>query len=163
MATLHLLHGIVGSGKTTFAQKLERELPAGRFSPDEWMVKLYGNDPPAAIFDAALARVFDLIWEHTGRVLRAGSDVVLDIGLWTRASRDDARRRAAAFGVTCRLYELRCPEEVARRRVRQRTRMMPEGALYISEPTFDVLKSRPEPLEADETHVVVDTGTAPPS
>ena len=32
MATAHLIYGYLGAGKTTFAKKLERELPAIRFS-----------------------------------------------------------------------------------------------------------------------------------
>ncbi len=158
MATLHLLHGIVGSGKTTFARKLERELPAVRFTHDEWMTGLHGQDPPAAGFPDAAARIWELIWMHAGRVLRVGADVVLDGGFWSRASRDDARRRAAAFGVACRLYDVRCPEAVARTRTRRRTTAMPAGALVITDATFDVLRTRVEPLGADEPHVVVTVG-----
>ena len=64
MATLHLLFGGVGSGKTTVAKKLERELPAVRFTHDEWTARLYGCYPPAAGFQEASARVWELIWEH---------------------------------------------------------------------------------------------------
>jgi predicted kinase len=46
MPTTHLIHGYVGAGKTTFARRLEQELPAIRFSHDEWMTRLYGDDPP---------------------------------------------------------------------------------------------------------------------
>jgi predicted kinase len=46
MATAHLIHGYLGAGKTTFARRLEEELPAIRFSHDEWMTNLYGDDPP---------------------------------------------------------------------------------------------------------------------
>ncbi len=161
MATLHLLHGMVGSGKTSLARKLERELPAVRFTHDEWMVALRGRDPPAAGFPEMAAAIWELIWVHAERVLRVGADVVLDGGFWTRASRDDARRRAAALGVSCQLYDVRCPEALARARTVRRTREMPAGALVITEPTFDALKARIEPLGPDEPHVVVATETEP--
>jgi hypothetical protein len=32
-----------------------------------------------------------------------------------------------------------------------------QGSLYIAEATFDILKSRWEPLQADEPHVVINT------
>ena len=156
--TLHLLHGIVGSGNTTLARRLERDLPAVRFSPDEWMVALHGVNPPEALFRDQAARIETLIWEHTWRVLRTGVDVVCEGGFWTRASRDDARRRAREWGVDCRLYAVRCPVEVARRRALERTANMPDGALEISGPTFDLLLQRFEPLGPDEPCTVVETG-----
>jgi predicted kinase len=155
MATLHLIHGICGSGKTTFAKQLEREIRAVRFTPDEWMVKLHGTNPPAEKFQEALERVFELIWEHTARVLRTGTDVILDFGFWSRASRNDARRRATALGASYRLYVVACPEDVARRRVLERTTQSAEEALHINEWAFDVFLTRVEPLAADEPHAVV--------
>ena len=161
MATLHLLHGMVGSGKTSFARKLERERPAVRFTHDEWMVALRGRDPPAVRFAETAATIWDLIWIHAERVLRVGADVVLDGGFWTRAERDDARRRAAALGAACILYDIRCPEAVARARTLRRTAEMPAGALFISDATFDALKARIEPLGPDEPHVIVAAGAEP--
>jgi predicted kinase len=158
MATLHLLYGGVGTGKTAFAKKLERELPAARFTHDEWTVRLYGSNPPAENFQEAASRVWELIWERAERVLRIGTDVILDGGFWSRASRDDARRRAAALGVPCRFYVLDCPPDVARRRALHRTAEMPPGALHISNATIDVLNRRVEPLGPDEEHITVDSG-----
>jgi len=38
-----MIHGYLGTGKTTFARKLERELPAIRFSHDEWITRIFGH------------------------------------------------------------------------------------------------------------------------
>ena len=157
-AAILLLQGFLATGKTTFARRLERDLPAVRFSPDEWMVALHGVNPPEVLFRDQAARIETLVWEHAGRILRAGVDVVYEGGFWTRASRDDARRRAREWGVECRLYSLRCPVEVARRRALARTANMPDGALEISGPTFDLLLQRFEPLGPDEPCTVVETG-----
>ncbi|MBV8464531.1 MAG: AAA family ATPase [Burkholderiales bacterium] len=46
MAAVHLVFGPQGAGKTTLARKLAAELPATRFSIDEWMVTLYAPDVP---------------------------------------------------------------------------------------------------------------------
>jgi hypothetical protein len=35
MATAHLSHGFLGVGKTTLARRLEKDIPAIRFSHDE--------------------------------------------------------------------------------------------------------------------------------
>lgn len=148
--TLHLVHGLLGSGKTTLARRLERELPAVRFTHDEWMVTLHGTNPPEAVFRPQAERIWTLIWLHAARVLRAGADVVIDGGFWTRASRDEARRRAEESGVPAKFYAMRCTIEEARRRVLARTAAMPEGALEITGPTFDLLAAKLEPIGADE-------------
>lgn len=155
--TLHLIHGIPGSGKTTFARKLEQEIHAVRFSPDEWMVTLHGTNPPEPLFREQHERIMALIWEHVGRVLRAGCDVILEGGFWSRASRDDARRRAEEFCVPCKFYALRCSVEEARRRVSARTKTMPPGTLEITDTTFDFLLGKLEPLGADEEYIEVES------
>lgn len=43
--TVFMLHGFLGSGKTTFARHLEHKYTALRFTHDEWMQQLYGIDP----------------------------------------------------------------------------------------------------------------------
>lgn len=157
MPTLHLLCGFTGAGKTTVAKQLERDIPALRFSPDEWMVKLYGHNPPAQDFRDYHDRVVDLIWQHTLRLLDLGLDVVLDFGFWSRASRDAARARATAAGVPYRLYFLECSEEVMRRRVLNRSKELPADALWIDEAAFRLFKGRFEPLGEDEEHIRIKT------
>jgi len=155
MATLHLLHGYIGSGKTTFARTLERNLGAVRFTLDEWMVTLYGVDPPAeqyAEYDARVRTVMERQWT---RLLTIGVDVVLDFGFWTRAGRDEMRAKATALGVPCVLYRLEVPEDVARARVRRRNDHVEQ--LFVADRTFDVLRIHFEALEPDEDHVRVPT------
>ena len=78
MPTAHLIHGYIGAGKTTFAKKLTEEVNGVRFNPDEWMVRLYGEDPPADQFAERLERVFALLDDQWVRVVRCGVDVVLE-------------------------------------------------------------------------------------
>ena len=156
MPTVHLIHGYIGAGKTTFSRKLAEEVNGVRFNPDEWMTRLYGEDPPADQFAERLERVFALLDDQWVRVVHCGVDVVLDYGFWTRASRDLARQRAGEVGATCRLYALQCSEATARERCRRRNASL-QGSLYIAANTFDVLKARFEPLAADEPHVVINT------
>lgn len=61
MTTAHLIYGYLGAGKTTLARRLERELLAIRFTQDEWMSRLYGDDPPEERFADCSARVSGLI------------------------------------------------------------------------------------------------------
>ncbi len=150
---IHALHGFLGSGKTTLARRLETELPAMRFSSDEWMVALYGQDPPAADFDASRSRVCALMRQQWTRALALGVPVILDEGLWTRRERDELRAQAAALGVPLTVYALSTPEPLARERIRQRN--AEPGSLYIAENTYELFRPRFEALEPDEAHVSV--------
>ena len=161
MPTVHLIHGYLGAGKTTFAKKLAEQINGVRFNPDEWMVRLYGEDPPAGQFAERLDRVFALLDDQWMSVVRCGVDVVLDYGFWTRLARDTARGQAAAAGANSRLYALQCPEAAARERCRQRNRNL-NGSLFIADNTFDVLKGGFEALQPDEPHLLINTGQTLP-
>ncbi len=117
MATAHLLFGYLGSGKTTLARKLEHRHRAIRFTPDEWMTRLFGEDPPATIFQDKLSAVVDLMEPMWGRCLALGLDVVLDYGFWRRAERDSVRRLIHSLGARALLYRMECSEDEARRRI----------------------------------------------
>lgn len=158
MTTVHLIHGFLGVGKTTFARRLEREIRAVRFSPDEWLTRLYGDDPPAEHFDDYLERVFAIANEQWRAVVRCGVDVILDYGFWTRAWRDEARRGAAELGADTRIYAIGCPEEVARQRVRSRNADL-KGSVYVADGTYDFLLPRFQALQADEVSACVRVDT----
>lgn len=161
MATAHLIHGFLGVGKTTFARRLEHELPAPRFSPDEWMVRRHGEDPPADKFAAYRDAIYTELNAEWPRVLARGGDVILDFGFWTRASRDEARQLAAGVGATPRLYRLECSEVTARARCQQRNANL-DGSLVITENTYDVLRARFQPLDPDEDFSAINTDQQPP-
>ncbi len=153
--TAHLIYGFAGAGKTTFARQLERELPAVRFTLDEWMHKLYGPTPSAEDFET-LPILKSLIWQHASRVLELGRDVIFDDGFWSRESRDQIRAKLSTLGAPFVLYHVICPEPEMARRVAERTQDLPVDSLWINEPAFESFKSRLDPLGPDEKHVVVD-------
>ena len=152
-----LLHGYLGVGKTTLARRLEAEHAAIRFTHDEWMRALYGNDPPEAVFADYAGRVSSLIEATWTRCLELGVNVVLDLGFWSRSERDRTRAIIARLGGECRLYRLTCPKEVARQRIGGRNEDL-GASLFIAPATYDALKARFEPLGPDERSIEMVTG-----
>ena len=159
MTTLHLIHGFVGAGKTTFARKLESDISAIRFTHDEWMVKLYGHNPPEQKFAEYHARISDLIWELALKFLHLGQDVILDFGFWHRADRDEARFKASQANVEVKLYLVSCSEEIMLDRLAKRNSDLPNDSLQINEHAFNLFKHSYNALDDDEPHVVVETDT----
>jgi predicted kinase len=154
MPMAHLIHGYLGVGKTTFARRLERDISAIRFSHDEWMTRLYGDDPPIEHFAEFYRRVSEQTEEVWSRCLELGLDVVLDFGFWTRRDRDATRAKVSALGGHARLYRLSCSEDEAWRRIEKRNANL-LGSLLIVRNTFEVLKGRFEPLGAEEARVEI--------
>jgi predicted kinase len=153
MPTAHLVFGFLGSGKTTLARKLERRHGAVRFTPDEWMARLFGEDPPADTFRDKAAAILDIMEPIWVRCLSLGLDVVLDYGFWSRAERDRVRAAVANAGADCVLWAVSCSDDEARRRIALRNEAA-HRSLYIAPATFDLLKARVEPLGVDEPHRV---------
>lgn len=161
MPTIHAIHGFLGSGKTTLARRLEQTLPALRLNSDEWMVRLYGPDPPEEVFRPALARVQALQRALAERVLALGLDVVLDEGYWTRAGRDGLRAWAEALGLPLRLYAVKVLDDEAWRRIDVRNRQ--PGSLYIAPETYALFRRQFAPLAPDEPHEDAAPGGYPES
>ena len=159
MSTFHLIHGLPGTGKTTFAGRLRRETGSVLVNHDERMIALHGRNPPAADMPRLVAEVSAQLWLEAARLAGAGQDVILDWGFWTRADRDDARRRAQAAGAHFILYRMDCPLELARERTVARSRTDESGAMVINGSAWDSFQRRFESLGPDEDHrdVVAET------
>lgn len=157
MVTLHLIHGFVGAGKTTFARKLESNISAIRFTHDEWMVKLYGYNPPEQKFAEYHARISNLIWELTLKFLHLGQDVILDFGFWSRTDRDEARFRASQANAEIKLYLISCSEKTALNRIAIRNKNLSNDSLEIDKHAFNLFKHRYEALDDDEPHIAIAT------
>jgi predicted kinase len=115
-ATLIIVCGLPGSGKTTHARKLEAELHALRLCPDDWMVA-HGID----LYDeAARARIETLQWKLAQRLLAVGRTVIVEWGTWGRSERDALRLGARALGASVELHYLAAPADVLFERVQRR-------------------------------------------
>jgi predicted kinase len=149
MPTLFLIVGLPGAGKTTLAKMLERERPALRLTPDEWMTPLYGVMDQAEL-DSRRTPVETMQWEIAARALQLGVDVVLDWGFWSRQERDDFRSRAAALGARAELRYLDVPAELLAARLAARNANLPPGAFRVSDEQLELYSSWFEPPTAEE-------------
>jgi predicted kinase len=116
------------------------------------MGRLFGEDPPAEIFQEKAAAILELLESLWIRCLSAGADVVLDYGFWQRRQRDHTRKIVASLSAKTVLYHVTCDDEEARRRVSSRN-ATGARSLYIAPATFDLLRARFEPLDPDEEWV----------
>ena len=154
MATLHLMVGLPCSGKTTLAQKLERELPALRLNLDEWHIPFFGQDAEEPEHDARHRLIEAILWDIASKALELGTNVILDYGFWAREEREDYRLRAKQLGASSEVHYLDVPEDELLRRLAKRNARPSQESFIISEeamkpwmaffqkPTLDELERR---------------------
>jgi predicted kinase len=153
-----MICGQQGAGKTTLALTLARELPAVRFSLDEWIVDLFGKTMPEPMTGGwwieHAERCAAVLWPTARQALAAGTDVVLDYGFPTRAHRAQYFQLAGDAGARTKLYVVTADGRVRRKRVLARNRKRPETfALLVTEAMFDGFPF--EPLGRDEVRGAV--------
>jgi hypothetical protein len=132
-ATVHLLAGLNGVGKSTFARQLERDIPAVRFTLDEWVLRLYGLHYEHPDYAPSAEACKHLIWDTAQQVLATGVDVVLDWNQWSRHRRATWRDKALQAGHYPLLHYLPGSLETALARAEQRRRHGTQGAHVLDE------------------------------
>jgi predicted kinase len=162
-ATLHLVFGPCGAGKTTYAHALARRESAVPFVLDEWGARLFAADVQGALDFAwmveRLRRCQALIWSTATAVLAAGASVVLDLGLMRRADRARLRESADASGFAAQWHFVDAPQVVRRARVADRNAT--KGGTFVREVTpqmFELLEGlyeAPAPAELEGVTLTV--------
>jgi len=156
-ATLNLVFGPCGAGKTTYAHDLARREGAVAFVLDEWGVRLFGPDVHGPIdfgwMMERLGRCQALIWSTATAVLATGTSVILDLGLMRREHRERIAKLAQDAGLSVRWHFVDAPQAVRRARVARRNETKGETFAREVPPEmfdmFEVIYEAPAPAELE--------------
>ena len=141
----------MGSGKTTLAKKLEKDLPAVRFTHDEIMLKRYGRAPDN--FQEKYDEVDRFIKSQAVKCIAEGKNVIMDYGFWTKEKRKTYYDWAKTLTPNVLFCPVLCDKAVAKERVLKRTEQDPTQ-LFIDENCFETLYQKFEPFSKDEGYPV---------
>lgn len=164
MATVHLVFGAQGAGKTSYSRQLAEQSKGTRFSIDDWMGELYGPDLPNPMsFPWIMERVgrcHRRIWSVASDVSQGGGNVVLDLGFMKVADRTRFLALADAKALSVQMHFVTAPHDLRRNRVMSRN--VNKGDTFSFEVTpamFDFMEGYFEPPTREELSacIVVDT------
>lgn len=155
-ATVYIICGFIGAGKTTFAKKLEKETGALRITKDEWLISLFGHDPSIPNYEKYNQQICEISRSIVFQFAQKGIDVIIDEGFWAKEERDEMRKQIQSFGAKAVLYYVKTPIEVMRERTLGRNHNFSKDSFNISGEMFDnYLKHWQPPIE-DEGCIIVD-------
>ncbi|MEI7579460.1 MAG: ATP-binding protein [bacterium] len=136
-ATVYLIAGFIGAGKTTFSKKLETETGALRFTKDEWMIVLFGRNAPQVENFVKFDSFFvNFATELALKCATHGVDVIIDDGFWFKKQRDDVTKRIASIGANVKGYYLKCPKDILEQRVLGRSKQLSDDSFDIDKEMF---------------------------
>ena len=150
MATLFLICGLPGAGKTTLAKQLEQTHAALRLCPDEWIAEILVDVNDTAEMDRLRAMVEAIQWTMAKRLLVLGTNVILENGFWSRAERATYRAEAAALGAQVELHYLEVSQDELWARLAKRNANLPPGTFAVTEAQLDLWWSWFEAPTEDE-------------
>jgi predicted kinase len=120
-ATLHLVCGKIGAGKSTLCAKLAEQPATVLISEDSWLATLYPGEVTALTdYVRCSSRLKTAMAKHVQALLKAGVSVVLDFPSNTLAGRQWARGLFEAAAADHRLHFLDVPDEVCKARLHAR-------------------------------------------
>jgi predicted kinase len=161
LATVHIVFGPQGAGKTTYSRTLAQESNATRFSIDEWMGELFGPDLARPIdFAWVMERVQRCerrIWATASEIAALGGTVVLDLGFMKVADRLRFVSLAQNAGVPTQLHFVSASHDVRRNRVVARNNSKGDTfAFEVTPAMFDFMEKHFEPpTEAERSRAIV--------
>ena len=160
MAKVIMTCGKICCGKTTYARKLQEERDAVILSLDEITLSLF-PDGAGEMHDVYTLRAEAYLLSLSVQIVRAGTDVILDWGLWTRAQRERIRAFYRECGIPNEIRYLRIGKKEWESRIRGRNSRHSEdpSSYYVDEGLLKKAESLFEEPSEGEADVIVDLDT----
>lgn len=152
MAKVIMTCGKICSGKSTYAEKMRKDLSAVIFSVDEIMLALFDGDIGDK-HDEYVEKVKKYLFNKSTEIIEAGVNVILDWGLWTKAERKYAREFYKSKNIECEIHFISISDDEWKKRISQRNDLIITGktsAYFVDEGLAEKVNTLFELPENDE-------------
>ena len=157
MAKVYLICGKVCSGKTWYARKIRDNVGAVILSTDEVTWDLIDNEQGES-YDSFAKRVNLYLRKKAVEIVRAGANVILDWGFWTREDRRDISTFLTEHETDYEWHYINISDERWKRNIMERNARIEQGnqgpVFYVNEGLLQKLESLFVPPEENEVDVI---------
>ena len=150
MATLFLICGLPGSGKTMLAKHLEISQFALRLCPDDWIAQILADPGDVSELDRLRSPIESVQWDVAKRLLVLGVNVILEWGFWSKAERVQYRTEAEKLGARVKLHYLNVDINELWERLSNRNSNLPPGTFIVTKENLELWAESFEPPTEDE-------------
>ncbi len=157
---LHLVCGKIAAGKSTLTRQLAAQPSTVLLSEDVWLSQLYPDEiHTLADYVRRSAQLRQALAPHIASLLRAGLSVVLDFPANTLGNRRWMKGIIDAAGSDHVLHYLDVPDEVCRKRLRERN-ASGSHPFSTSDAEYDEITRYFVPPSGDEGFHIVEHGAS---
>ena len=149
--TLIFFCGKMGSGKSTKSKQVTAERNAVLISEDDWLATLYPDE--ISTLDEYLHysnRLKPLVQTHVEKLLRTGTDVVMDFPANTKRQRECFKQLISRAEAPYEFLYLKASDELCLKQISQRKIEQPQRALFDTEAVFNQVNKHFEPPHEGE-------------
>lgn len=140
-STIYLLCGLPGTGKTTYAKRLEKK-GIKRYSLDEMVFRTYGRNFLAEDYPMYERRAKSTLTKLALDDAARGFSVALDFGFWTKAERAHYQRLVKRHGAEAKLLYFTAKKTELWRRIKRRNAHRRVDDHVITKKLFDEFITR---------------------
>ena len=157
MAKAILICGKICSGKTWYANELREKENAVILSTDEATYDLIDNEQ-GEFYDRFSKRVNLYLRKKAAEIVKAGTDVILDWGFWTKENRREICAYFSAQGIDYEWHYVDIDDKNWENNITVRNRRIDQGYkgpdFYVNSGLLEKVKTLFEPPEADEMDII---------
>lgn len=151
MPKIIIICGKICSGKSTYANKIQKTHRAVILSVDEIMLTLFAQD----VDDSYAAKIKSYLYKKSLEILDTGIDVILDWGFWTQKEREYAKKFYTSKNVKPEFHYLDVDYNEWQNRINKRNKEVLEnkpGSYYVDKTfidKFEKIFEEPDKSEID--------------
>lgn len=148
--------GKICSGKSYYAKRLAETEKAVILSTDEVTYDLIDNKQ-GEFYDAFAKRVNNYLKKKAVEIVKAGANVILDWGFWTKPERNEISQYFNAQKVLCEWHYIDADDDTWHKNIAERNRLIESGNgkynFYVDDGLINKLLSKFEVPERDEIDI----------
>lgn len=155
MGKVYLICGKICSGKSYYAKSLKEKYNAVILSTDEATYDLINNEQ-GEFYNIFAQRVNNYLKKKAAEICKAGANVILDWGFWTKENRTDISSYLKSQDVSYEWHYIDVDDATWNRNIEERNKRIEEGNggsdFYVDEGLLNKLLSMfeiPEKAEMD--------------